>query len=200
MAKSRTKRRPPAHDSRLSDISHAPRERWSHGGEYDVVSVDGDVAARRVQKVVGAVDGLRRSGRISDVEVSSAARWVADYERSLRSSYCDPATAGIRGGGNSGPELRWLGGIAAATRCAQVRDALGSRGVHLLVAHVHHAMSVRARVISETGGFGGSAMGRAADEVAGVLRDLAAHYGEMDRQSHDGILRPRVVTAVGMAA
>lgn len=104
-------------DQRLVDISHAPRERWSHGGDYDVVEISGVVEARRVQKAVGAVDGLCRSGRISDVEVAAAERRVADYERNLRSSYCDPATAGIRGGGlNSGPELRWLGGIDAATR------------------------------------------------------------------------------------
>lgn len=104
-------------DQRLQDIQHAPKERWSHGGDYDVVELDGVVEARRVQRAVGAVDGLRRSGRISDVEVAAAERWVADYERNLRSSYCDPATAGIRGGGlNSGPELRWLGGIDVATR------------------------------------------------------------------------------------
>lgn len=178
-------------DPRLTDIQHAPRERWQHGGDYDVVELDGPVAARRVQRSSGAVDGLRRSGRIGDGEVAAASRWVADYERSLRSSYVDPATAGIRGGGaNAGPELRLLGGIDAAIRRQQVREALGADGEALLVTHVHIGMSLKSAVMAASGNMGGTAMGRAADRLAGVLRDLSAHYAEVDRHGARGILQP----------
>ena len=191
MARTRTRRR--STDPRLTDIQSAPRERWSHGGDYDVIELDGAVEARRVQRVSGAVDALRRSGRVGDAEVGAAARWVGDFERSLRSSYCDPATAGIRGGGsNSGPELRWAGGIDAATRLQQVRVALGADGVALLVAHVHLELSLRAAA-EVTGATGGAARGRAADVLAGVLRELAAHYVECDRHGARGIMKPRAV-------
>ncbi len=43
------------------------------------------------------------------------------------------------------------------------------------------------------GSVGGAAMGRAADALATVLKDLAAHYSDCDRKSIDGVLRPRVV-------
>ncbi len=190
-------------DTRLIDITAAPPERWSHGADYDVAPVDeGDVVARRVQRVSGPVDGLRRSGRILDGEVVAAARWVADYERALRSSYIDPATASIRGtgGANCGPELRWLGGIVAATRLAQVRTALGRDAEALLVRHVHLSTSLRASVMAATGSVGGAAITRAAEELATVLLDLSAHYAECDRHSVDGVLRPRVVAGQGMAA
>lgn len=150
------------------------------------------------------MDGLRRSGRILDGEVAAAARWVADYERSMRSSYCDPATASIHGSGgrNSGPELRWLGGIVSATRIAQVRAALGRDPEALLVTHVHLSTSLRASVLAANGSVGGAAITRAADRLAAVLRDLAAHYAECDRKSADGVLRPRpaVPDGQGMAA
>ncbi len=204
MPKARTRRRSSAQDFRLVDITAAPIERWSHGADYDVAPVDaGDVVARRTQRVSGPFDGLRRSGRILDGEVAAAGRWVADYERSLRSSYVDPATASIRGSGgsNCGPEMRWLGGIVAATRLAQVRTALGRDAEALLVKHVHLSTSLRASVMSATGSVGGAAITRAADTLAGVLRDLSAHYADCDRHSVDGVLRPRVVTGgQGMAA
>ena len=205
MAKARTRRGSGGPDTRLTDISYAPAERWTHGADYDVGPVDeGDVVARRVQKVSGPVDGLRRSGRILDAEVGAAGRWVADYERSLRSSYVDPATASIHGSGgrNSGPEARWLGGISAATRLAQVREALGRDAEVLLVRHVHHAVSLRASVQAATGSLSGTAVARVAERLATVLRELAAHYEEADRQSADGVLRPRAVAegGQGMAA
>ena len=205
MARARTRRGSGGPDSCLIDITAAPAERWSHGADYDVGPVDADdVQARRTQRVSGPVDSLRRSGRILDGEVGAAARWVADYERSLRSSYVDPATASIHGSGgrNSGPELRWLGGIVAATRLSQVRSAFGLRAVEMLIVHVHYSTSLRARVASESGGsVGGAAMGRAADELAGVLKELAAHYSDCDRKSIDGVLRSRVVgVEQGMAA
>ncbi len=191
-------------DTRLIDITSAPAERWAHGADYDVGPVDAeDVVARRVQRVSGPVDGLRRSGRILDGEVAAAGRWVSDYERSLRSSYVDPATASIRGSGgsNCGPEMRWLSGIVAATRLAQVRAALGRDAEALLVKHVHLSTSLRASVAAATGSVGGAAITRAADRLAGVLRDLSAHYAEADRHSLDGVLRPRVVHVdQGMAA
>ena len=190
-------------DQALGDIGHAPRERWSHGQDYDVIEISGPVAARRVQRATGAIESLRRSNRIGDAEVSAAGRWVGDFERSMRSSYVDPSTAGIRapGGSNTGPELRWLAGLDAATRCAQVRQALGAHAEARLVCHVHYGRSLRARVQAETGGVGGSAMNRAATEFADILKTLVAHYVDADRQSCDGILRPRAeVAGEGMAA
>lgn len=206
MARARTRRgSSKSPDTRLVDITAAPAERWSHGSDYDVGPVDAeDVVARRVQRVSGPVDGLRRSGRILDGEVAAAGRWVSDYERSLRSSYVDPATASIRGSGgqNSGPELRWLGGIVSATRIAQVRAALGRDAEALLVTHVHLSTSLRASVTAATGSVGGAAITKAADRLAGVLRELSAHYAEADRHSADGVLRPRpaVPAEQGMAA
>ncbi len=205
MSSMRARRRPAAQDSRLTDITYAPPERWSHGADHDVGDVDaGDVVARRVQRVSGPVDGLLRNGRIHGAEVVAAARWVADYERSMRSSYCDPATASIRGSGgrNSGPELRWLGGITAATRLAQVREALGRDGEALLVQHVHLSRSLRASVQAATGGISGTAVAKAADKLATVFKELAEHYAEADRRSADGVLRPRAVVGdgQGMAA
>lgn len=213
MSRSRTKRRMENIDSqtpkviptakttklpkKLEHIASAPPQRWLHGSEYEVGPVDaGDVQAWSVQKVCRAVDGLRRSGRILDNEVFAAARWVADYERSLRSSYVDSATAGIRGSGgaNSGPELKWLGGISAATRLSQVRAALGRDAEALLVLHVHFATSFRAATTS------GSARTKAANRLTETLKDLAVHYAECDRQSFDGVLRPAKHVEQGMAA
>ena len=34
-------------------------------------------------------------------------------------------------------------------------------------------------------------MGKAADQLAATLKDLAAHYAEADRHARDGIVRPR---------
>ena len=192
-------------DQALGDISHAPRERWQHGSDYDVVELSGHVVARRVQRASGAVEALRRSNRIGDAEVGAAGRWVADFERSMRSSYVDPAAAGIRapGGNNAGPEMRWLAGIDAATRCQQVRAAIGAHAEARLIAYCHFGRSLRSCVMAETGGVGGAAMNRAATEFADILKTLVAHYVEADRQSCDGILRPREKVAgagMGMAA
>ncbi len=180
-------------DQSLGDISHAPRERWQHGGDFEVIALDGPVAARRVQRASGAVEALRRSGRIGDAEVGAANRWVADFERNMRSSYVDPSTAGIRapGGTNVGPEMRWLAGLDAATRCAQACQALGTHAEVRLVCQVHFGRSLRSRVMAETGGVGGTAMAKAATELADILRALTAHYQAADRHSYDGILRPR---------
>ena len=61
-----------------------------------------------------------------------------------------------------------------------------------LIAHCHYGRSLRARVLAETNGCGGSAMNKAAhQELADILQALVAHYVEADRQSRDGILWPR---------
>lgn len=91
--------------------------------------------------------------------------------------------------------MRWLGALDAATRTQQVRQALGAHGEAKLIAHVHFGRSLRSRVLAETGGVGGAAMARAAEELKDILRALTAHYQEADRHSRDGIVRAGVAGA-----
>ena len=134
-------------DPRLVDIQAAPSERWQRGSEYDVVALldlDAGIDVERVQRAHNGVAALARSGRIGFPEVAAAARWTADYERSMRSSYCEPATAGIRGSGtNVGPENRYASGVDAATRHRQAREAVGVGADLLLRAVVADGRSLR---------------------------------------------------------
>lgn len=98
--------------------------------------------------------------------------------------------------------MSWLGGIEAATRLQQARDALGIEAVALIVAHVHRGLMIGAAVRAETGRVGGTAMGRAANAFATVLKALASHYAEADHWGSNGILKPKPVrdTKTEMAA
>ena len=178
-------------DARLQDVSVAPRERWQHGGEYDVVEVDlGEVLARHVQRVAGPVERLAVQGRVGAAEVAAAARWVRDYEWPLRSSYVDPHTAGIRASGaNRGPEERLARGVAAAIRRDQVLAALGDDAVGWLVDHVHMARSLSSRLAG--GSVGGNQLRPLVDRFVVILGELAAHYADVDRHASDGRVRPR---------
>jgi len=195
------KKRNTGADARLRDITTAPRERWQHS-DFDVVEVDvGEVLARRVQRVAGPVERLERSGRIGSAEVAAAGRWVSDFEWNQRSSYVDPAAAGIRAqGANKGPEERLHRGIGAAIRREQVRQALGREAEDWLVVHVHLARPLSVRLGGKS--VGGNQMRPLVDRFAAILTSLANHYADVDRWHSGGIVKPRPVPDVsrGMAA
>ena len=172
-------------------IARAPSHRWQRGCEPEEVHLDPD-SKRRTQRVHDAVRSLERSGRIGGAHVSAATRWTRDYEWNLRSSFIDPVTASIRGGGgNSGPEMRLAAGVDASTRYAEAARAVGLVGDAMLRAVCADGCSLRElgrrRGLSD----GGRATGRIADEFAAVLEMLADHYQSCDRHGYAGILDPR---------
>lgn len=196
-------------DPRLINIASAPSERWQRGCEYEISSLSAalhGVDAERVQRAHDGVAALARSGRIGFPEVAAATRWTADYERSMRSSYCEPATAGIRGSGtNVGPENRYASGVDASTRHRQAREAVGELGDLLLRAVVGDGRSLRSIAASfaarlavlnarkakvapsvRAALIGGRA--KLTSDLADTLSVLAAHYQRCDDEGRGGVL------------
>ncbi len=54
-------------------------------------------------------------------------------------------------------------------------------------------------VMAEAGGVGGTAMAREVEELAAILKVLAAYYAAANRYSRDGIMRPRPGDGAEMA-
>ena len=169
----------------------APAHRWQRGCEPEEVAlVPG--SPRRTQRIHDAVKALEKSGRIGGVHVTAADRWVRDFEWTMRSSYVDPVTASIRGGGgNSGPELRLAAGVDASTRYREAAQAVGVVGDVVLRAVLGDGCSLRGLARLRGLPEGGRSNSRIADELAGVLETLADHYDRADRHGYCGILNPR---------
>ena len=171
--------------------SKAPAHRWQRGCESEEVALERG-SARRTQRVFDAVKALEKSGRIGGSHVTAADRWVRDFEWSLRSSYVDPVTASIRGGGgNAGPEMRLAAGVDASTRYRESAQAVGLVGDAVLRAVLGDGCSLRGLARARGLPEGGRSNQRIADELAGVLETLADDYDRADRLGYAGILDPR---------
>lgn len=163
----------------------APRSRWQRGSEPEEVYLNPGVPMR-VQRVHDAVRALERTGRCTGAHVAAAQRWTADYERGMRSSCVDPATASIRGT-NVGPEHRLAAGVDAGTRIREARRAVGESGHELLVAVCHHGMSLRGLCVARGRGTGGRETRTVGDELLAVLECLATHQAYADRHGFRGM-------------
>ena len=159
-------------------LDRAPRERWQRGAEFEDVYTDPDSAVR-TQRVYDTVAALEREGRIAGEHVRASRTWVRDFERSMRSSYSHPATAGCgTGSTNAGPEMRLLGGIESAARLASATRAVGVGGSVLLREIVHGGQSLRSLA-----GRLGRGRGGLADELVATLEALERHYAQLARDA-----------------
>ena len=170
------------------DLDHAQYFRWQRGSEAQVGTIAED-GAPKIQRAYDGVAQLYAAGRIGDAEVDAASRWARDYERHQRSPYVHPATAGIRGGGGSGPELVLCAGIDASWRREEAAIAIGQEGVQLLLAFVLHGRSLRA-VARDAGKSGGRACVELSAKLVRTLYALSDHYAYADRHGYRGILDP----------
>ena len=161
-------------------LDRAPRERWQRGSEFEEVYTDPDSPVR-TQRVFDTVAAMEREGRIAGEHVRAARTWVRDFERSMRSSYSHPATAGCGSGTtNQGPEMRLLGGIESAARLASATRAVGLEGSVMLREIVHQGRSLRSLAEMRKQGRGGLA-----DEFVAVLEALERHYAQLARDADD---------------
>ena len=163
----------------------APAARWQRGSEPEEVYVVPGTPMR-TQRVHDAVRALERSGRCTGAHVAAAARWTADYERGMRSSVVDPATASIRGS-NVGPEHRLAAGVDAGTRVREARRAVGESGHEMLIAVCHLGCSLRGLAGARGLGSNGRALRVVGDELVAVLEALADHQAYADRHGYRGM-------------
>ncbi len=162
----------------------APRSRWQRGSEAEeVYLIPG--APMRTQRVHDAVRSLEKTGKCTGAHVAAAARWTADYEKGMRSSVVDPATASIRGS-NVGPEHRLAAGVDSGTRIREARRAVGEDGHQILVAVCHHGCSLRA-LAQAAGRSNGRGVEATGDELVAVLDLLATHQQYADRHGYRGM-------------
>ena len=159
-------------------LCRAPAERWQRGSEYEEIYTDADSPVR-TQRVYDTVAALEREGRISGEHVRAARTWCRDYERSMRSSYSHPATAGCgTGSTNAGPEMRLLGGIESAKRLAAATRAVGMVGDLYLREIVGNGLSLRA--LAEKLGRSRATL---ADDVVATLQRLEECYADLAREA-----------------
>ena len=164
----------------------APRARWQRGSEpEEVYLVPG--TPMRTQRVHDAVRALERSGRCTGAHVAAAQRWTAAYERGMRSSVVDPATASIRGS-NIGPEHRLAAGVDAGTRVSEARRPVGASGHEMLIAVCHLGCSLRGLAGARGLGTNGRGLRVVADALVAVLELLADHQAHADRHGYRGMV------------
>ncbi|MCP1246717.1 hypothetical protein NKW54_12305 [Acetobacter cerevisiae] len=89
----------------------------------------------------GALYALRKSGTLTDAQVTAAELWARDYETGVLGGR-DPEAG--TGSGCPDPEYALLSRVAASSRCSWVNERIGKCGVSLMISLMIDGLSVSA--------------------------------------------------------